>query len=1779
MGKLGYPAKQFNNFRGKRMSYPTSTFQRSDSQPGLYARTQQQGSSANAGQQSDQSQQNPHNSSLRPRFESRSSSSSMARQSLLSEFYGHELDDHWPDQELEDAKATVMQIKERIRGICKNADLDIGGVIQLFSDIKKYSTQNHLRYIREQQPGFLEGLSEPLYQVIRKLDRDLYSVDGLVNSLNAEDIHTLFNGFSAIVGESVRDSLLAKSHFNLLKQPLNQITNTLLVRAVDQNLMQKHWDSSSLVNALNWVSRSLKKKILQTDDLIVKQVFTRALMMMKDWTSTESGIATTLVKKLDTRQLGKCMVQAATVLKYGLLTEEAPDHLLRDVVLGLCGGKALDQCTLWQKNTDGGQAVDVLTTVRPNGVEVTNIGNTVKDCLKQGIFRLEEKPVQSIIHKLCGQMNSIAESTANVRQGQLLSNCGNFLREIFEFEHAAAQSLLQERTEYDNACKQVLAKIAGLSVEVMPDEQSIANLFSFVKAMDRTRRQSSESLRAATSVLVNQSQKLREGMEGAESIAATLGGLQHLALRGLTPRDTAAHAMLRLIHQIDLKELTNWPASFSATVMRAVLYCWERFSAGTSLRKSLQVLMEQLLDLPVTKSDRYPYLRAAAVLIEQDDSWVPQNQLVLSGLLPEMAGSVITQGDVEKALVALNSNEPAIEKLPAPDLQTRSGDEQEFPGGPTITTTTNTTTTTTTTAVTFATTTTAQAAAARSPMPRLPVGMTRLIEPEKKNTAAANTTTTATTNTTKTTTTKPVSTPGHSPADSRKLLSLVANTTQHDIPLLVATEPKSMAGFQPAAGRPEATAKKRPPEKKPAVEVQKRQGDSTTQSASMTKASPKAKVTRQQDIPVLVATEPKLVLRTKPAGGKPEVATKKTPEKTPTVKEQKSQGDPTTKPASTTKAPPNAKAAKLTPEQEWFGLLKQESALSAPQRQRLQALLKAMPNLAVSTEGKGPKARSALFYALSTGKPEAVGLIMQAGSQARRDIAGTLKQFFEDTLIVGDSEAKALRECLSSLSESELAALRDALNKQYQLGEMQKKVAAPFWDVLESMGFVSKESAAIDDSRNLVKRNGKNTAGSLARKSNNHHSYSKEQTIIKNIELIESLMLAAVNGDVQYATSLLSQNLDDKLLSNIELYGFTVLMRAAFNGHAAIVELLIDRDSGGGQTKIRTTDGLNALMLAAHAGHAAVVKLLIDHDSGTKQATISNNNEWNALMWAAQHGHVDTVKLLIEHGSGAAQAKMKNKDRCNALMIAAQNGHADTVKLLIEHDSGAAQAKMTNMDRCNALMIAAQNGHAAVVKLLIDHDSGAEQAKMMSEDGFNALMLAAQKGHAAIIKLLIDHDSGSEQAKMSKDGFNALMLAAQRGHAPVVKLLIDHTSGAEQAKMTNKYVINALMLAAREGHAAVVKFLIDHDSGEEQATTKNEDGLNALMLAAQKGHAAVVKLLIDDDSGEEQVTTRSKYGRNALMIAAQEGHADTVKLLIDHKSGAGQAKMTDDFGWNALMLAARYGHADTVKLLIDRKSGADQATSMNKQAVDAFMISAETLYAAAVKSLIQYDYSEGQTAIVNKQDLDASMINSQKIYADTVAFLFDHDVGAGQARMIDKNGSNALMIAAENGHAAIVELLLGHYSWGQLIMMNNNGWNALMIAARHGHTAVVKLLIDHDNGLEQTKMMGRGGWNALMLAAENGHTDVVKLLIEHDSGEEQAKFINKDFFNALMIAAQNGHADVVELLIDHDPEAEQATMRNKDGFTALMIAESKGHKAIVELLRHKSQEKATEICQ
>lgn len=127
--------------------------------------------------------------------------------------------------------------------------------------------------------------------------------------------------------------------------------------------------------------------------------------------------------------------------------------------------------------------------------------------------------------------------------------------------------------------------------------------------------------------------------------------------------------------------------------------------------------------------------------------------------------------------------------------------------------------------------------------------------------------------------------------------------------------------------------------------------------------------------------------------------------------------------------------------------------------------------------------------------------------------------------------------------------------------------------------------------------------------------------------------------------------------------GENALMMAAFRGYIDLVQQLIDRGAEVNKT------GWTPLHYAATNGHARIVQLLLDH-----YAYIDAESPQGAtpLMMAARHGHPDVVRLLLDQG---ADARLKDHGGATAIDYAMLVGRRDIAEII------AAQLRKTDAHR------------------------------------------------------------------------------------------------------------------------------------------------------------------------------------------------------------------------------------------------------------------------------------------------------------------------------------------------------------------------------------------------------------------------------------------------------------------------------------------------------------------
>ena len=353
---------------------------------------------------------------------------------------------------------------------------------------------------------------------------------------------------------------------------------------------------------------------------------------------------------------------------------------------------------------------------------------------------------------------------------------------------------------------------------------------------------------------------------------------------------------------------------------------------------------------------------------------------------------------------------------------------------------------------------------------------------------------------------------------------------------------------------------------------------------------------------------------------------------------------------------------------------------------------------------------------------------------------------------------------------------------------------------------------------------------------------------------------------------------------------------AVKNGYVDIVRMLLDRrevriDSKGEYKR-------TALNEAASGGHAAVVNLLLDRAVGLGKGTEGSI----ALMEAAKGGYLETVKILCRYGE--INPNFQDEDGNTVLCHAAQlcdkwtrkeNGE-EMVKFLL--DSGADP----NLPRKGGspLHEAALRGYENVARLLLEHGADPTKSDYLS---CTPLLAAIKYKSENTVSLLLQVEIRDPLARDEYLGA-ALKYAARKGLRDTT-LSVLQVGGVNIDTVDNKGM-TLLLLAIEGGHVQTARLLVRRGASQD---LPDKDGRFPLILAAEKGHDLLVRDLLRSCK-----TPNLKNGNEdtPLCLAAANGHEKVVKLLLSH--GA-DPEMANKFGEIPLDLAEERNHEKVVELL------------------------------------------------------------------------------------------------------------------------------------------------------------------------------------------------------------------------------------------------------------------------
>ncbi|MGV3524876.1 MAG: ankyrin repeat domain-containing protein [Candidatus Sericytochromatia bacterium] len=568
----------------------------------------------------------------------------------------------------------------------------------------------------------------------------------------------------------------------------------------------------------------------------------------------------------------------------------------------------------------------------------------------------------------------------------------------------------------------------------------------------------------------------------------------------------------------------------------------------------------------------------------------------------------------------------------------------------------------------------------------------------------------------------------------------------------------------------------------------------------------------------------------------------------------------------------------------------QEALLNAILKNHL-AMLKYLLAQGVSLNFEDKEGRTPLRFASLMGRPEAVKVLLAAGSDpndlgGRRESPATTGGGFSPLMDALETEqgAEIVRILLAAGADPKLkspsgfTALIFACHRILKLGAVRLDI------VQQLLAQGAQPDEANDDGTSAL-------------------MYAAEAG---DLEVVKFLLLKGANVNRRNKTgqTVLSYALSHKwhvpvvtfLLDQgaraqdlLPEHQFELLRLLAATGDLTRVRSLLAQLPAIGQQP----DALFEIASGfAEQGHLEGVQFFLQRGVSVQA---SNEQDASLLSAAAASGRVELAQFLLSQG---AWGQAKEDVRRRAAMTAAEHGHADMLALLLAQERQAAKQRPY---QALALSQAAGAGQAQLVKKLLEQGAEPDFTKLSPPlDARSPLLAAVEGGYVAATQALLAHRFPPEELAL------ALRKAVQAGNLPLVQALLDHGAPVDhEDEVGTPFVV----FLVQEGYLDVLKRI----PRQKWPLVLPEgvdfpDGTDLLMQAAKRNHLQMVTYLLEQGLTP---TARTHDGQSALMLTES---VDVMRLLV--AKGA-EVNLRKADGGTALMRAAANTHLDGVKALLE----------------------------------------------------------------------------------------------------------------------------------------------------------------------------------------------------------------------------------------------------------------------
>ncbi|MDB5757514.1 MAG: hypothetical protein JWM30_803, partial [Burkholderia sp.] len=489
---------------------------------------------------------------------------------------------------------------------------DLPAVQACFEDLSYYRDTVASAAQRNPPAAGLSGLGARLQVFLEQFDRQVRA--GVIDlKIAGPTVAAAICGGLGILPAILDAGVLSKAAEKELGKTAAQLTRVLTVAVTGAPAEPDRQHTDDMLAMLTWLSRGLKAGVLANDDRAVRDAFGAALDRMPTWTAAPGSSG------LDSYRLASCFVQINTIRQFALLhldgdgqTAQANRRRLQGVLRSLCVALP-DICA---------------HAAGMNGVQITNVGNTIKDFVDAGLLPQQTHVwLMPVINVLLQRIPRVPQREMLHRGGQTLANCSNFLRMLSESELHLESGFSVCREACQASCAHLTALLAQDRFVLRGRiGQSLANLMSFVRAMalqekrdERQQTTGQDRLKAAARNLVRL--LLADDLQRLSpmSISCMLSALCTFWGHGLAPAAACRSLTRGLIAAIPSCAGRKWESATVALSLRAIVQLHELdWSAQPDVQAAFQHLLQLLAKKPLQdEAQRLYCLRAVRLGLQE----------------------------------------------------------------------------------------------------------------------------------------------------------------------------------------------------------------------------------------------------------------------------------------------------------------------------------------------------------------------------------------------------------------------------------------------------------------------------------------------------------------------------------------------------------------------------------------------------------------------------------------------------------------------------------------------------------------------------------------------------------------------------------------------------------------------------------------------------------------------------------------------------------------------------------------------------------------------------------------------------------------------------------------------------------------------------------------------------------------------------------------------------------------------------------------------------------